>query len=54
MIIKRRHAELLLAFYSAIPASREFGAAALTMETMSPEMRALVDELRLLNRRGPR
>lgn len=53
MKIKRRHAELLLAFYSAIPAHREYGYSALTLETMSPEMRTLLNELRLLNRRGP-
>lgn len=51
--VKRRHAELIIAFYAAIQAYKEQHPGGLQMENLKNPLRHIADELRALNRRGP-
>ena len=52
MRIKRRHAEILLAFYAAVPEYKERHPGAICPPLDEP-LASLYAELRALNRRGP-
>ena len=53
LIIKRRHAELLLAFYGQRQAYKERHPGALRPETLKEPLLSIYSKLRALNRRGP-
>lgn len=54
LIVKRRHAELIRAFYEAVPAYKEAHPGRLRPGHLHEPLRSILAELRWLNRRGPR
>lgn len=53
LIVKRRHAEIVLAWYAALPTYRDSRSAAIKFPLREP-LASLYEEIRALNRRGPR